>query len=113
MEGPTIIILGGIRSSQELIGRGLKFVLKSFFDEITFKNLSLIFIHFFIFEPVILYFFKLEKTFSNMLVHHEADKNSLNSCQLIPIHYMTNIKLKRVEQIDERIEDEGYGMNNE
>ena len=36
-------------------------------------------------------------------MHHEADKNSLNSmnsCQLIPTHYMTNIKLKRVEQMN-------------
>ena len=45
-------------------------------------------------------------------MHHEADRNSLNSCQLIPTHYMTNIKLKRVELV-ERIRDEGYGMNNE
>ena len=46
-------------------------------------------------------------------MHHEAELiHSLNSCQLIPTHYMTNIKLKRVEA-DERIEDEGYGMNNE
>ena len=47
-------------------------------------------------------------------MHNEADKNSLNSCQLIPTHYniMANIKLKRVEQM-KRIEDEGYGMNNE
>ena len=29
-------------------------------------------------------------------MHHEADKNSMNSCQLIPTHYITNIKLKRV-----------------
>ena len=29
-------------------------------------------------------------------MHHEADRNSLNSCQLIP----TNIKLKRVEQMN-------------
>ena len=33
-------------------------------------------------------------------VHHEADKNSMNSCQLIPTHYMTNIKLKRIEQMN-------------
>ena len=45
-------------------------------------------------------------------MHHEADRNSVNSCQLIPTHYMTNIKLKRVEQMN-GIEDEGYGMNNE
>ena len=40
-------------------------------------------------------------------MHHEADKNSMNSCQLIPTHSMTNIKLKRIEQMN------GYGMNNE
>ena len=34
-------------------------------------------------------------------MHHEADKNSLNSCQLIPTHYMTNIKLKRVELLEQ------------
>ena len=33
-------------------------------------------------------------------MHHEAVKNSLNSCQLIPTQYMTNIKLKRVEQMN-------------
>ena len=33
-------------------------------------------------------------------MHHEADKNSMNSCQLIPTHYMTNNKLKRVEQMN-------------
>ena len=32
-------------------------------------------------------------------MNHEADKNSLNSCQLIPTHYMTNIKLKRVDKM--------------
>ena len=37
---------------------------------------------------------------------HEADKDSMNSCQLVSTHYMTNIKLKRIE-------DDGYGMNNE
>ena len=30
-------------------------------------------------------------------MHHKADRNSVNSCQLIPTHYMTNIKLKRVD----------------
>ena len=35
-EGPTIIIFGG-SSSEELIERGLKFVLKLLFDKITFK----------------------------------------------------------------------------
>ena len=34
-------------------------------------------------------------------MHHEADRNSVNSCQLIPTHYiMKNIKLKRVEQMN-------------
>ena len=33
-------------------------------------------------------------------MHHEADRNSLNSCQLILTHYMSNIKLKRVEQMN-------------
>ena len=30
-------------------------------------------------------------------MHHEADKNF---CQLIPTHYKTNIKLKRIEHIN-------------
>ena len=33
-------------------------------------------------------------------MHREADKNSMNSCQLIPTDYMTNIKLKQVEQMN-------------
>ena len=33
-------------------------------------------------------------------MHHEADKNSINSYQLIPTHYMTNIKLKLVGQMN-------------
>ena len=33
-------------------------------------------------------------------MRHEADKNSMNSCQLIPTHYMTNNKLKIVEQMN-------------
>ena len=33
-------------------------------------------------------------------MHFEADKNSMNSCQLIPTHYMTNIKLKGIEQMN-------------
>ena len=33
-------------------------------------------------------------------MHHEAEKNLLNSCQLIPAQYMANIKLKRVEQMN-------------
>ena len=45
-------------------------------------------------------------------VHHEADRNSLNSCQLIPTHYMTNIKLKRVEQMNgSRMKDMEWIMN--
>ena len=44
-------------------------------------------------------------------VRHEADKNSENSCQLIPTHYMA--KQIKISWADERIEDEGYGMNNE
>ena len=44
-------------------------------------------------------------------MRHEADKNSENSCQLIPTHYMT--KQIKISWADERIEDEGYGMNNE
>ena len=41
-------------------------------------------------------------------MHHEADKNSMNSCQFIP----TNIKLKRVEQM-KGLRMKEYGMNNE
>ena len=52
MDGPTIIILGG-SSSDELIERGLKFVLKLFFDKITFK-----FIFYFYF-----FYFYLKKFF--------------------------------------------------
>ena len=33
-------------------------------------------------------------------MHHEADKNSMNSCQLIPTHYVTKLKLKRIEQMN-------------
>ena len=43
-------------------------------------------------------------------VHHEADKNSMNSCQLIPLYDKYKIK---TNWANERIEDEGYGMNNE
>ena len=46
---------------------------------------------------------------------NEADielANPLNSCQLIPTHYMTNIKLKRVEQMNgSRIKDMEWIMN--
>ena len=54
MEGTTIIILGvSSSSSEELIERGLKFVLKLFFAKITFKFIFilifLIFFYFFIF----------------------------------------------------------------
>ena len=45
-------------------------------------------------------------------MHHEADRNSLNSCQLISTHYMTNIKLKRVEQMNgSRMKDMECMMN--
>ena len=30
-------------------------------------------------------------------MHHEADRNSMDSCQLIPTH---NMKLKRIELMD-------------
>ena len=33
-------------------------------------------------------------------MHHEADRNSMKSGQLISTHYMTNIKLKLVEQMN-------------
>ena len=52
MEGPTIIILGG-SSSEELIERGLKFVLKLFFDKINLK-----FIFYFCLFNLFFYFFK-------------------------------------------------------
>ena len=43
-------------------------------------------------------------------MHHEADRNSVNFCQLIPTHY-------EIQQImscaDKWVEDEGYEMNNE
>ena len=42
--------------------------------------------------------------------HHEADKNSMNSCQLIPTHYE---KQQIISWADERIEDERYKMNYE
>ena len=45
-------------------------------------------------------------------MHHEADRNSLNSCQLIPTHYMINIKFKRVEQMNgSRMKDMECLMN--
>ena len=45
-------------------------------------------------------------------MHHKADRNSVNSCQLIPTHYMTNIKLKRVEQMNgSRMKDVECIMN--
>ena len=47
MEGSTIIILG-VSSSEELIERGLKFVLKLFLAKITFE-FFLFFIFYFIF----------------------------------------------------------------
>ena len=33
-------------------------------------------------------------------MRHEDDKNSMNIIQLIPTHYITNIKLKRAEQMN-------------
>ena len=47
-------------------------------------------------------------------MHHEADRNSVNSCQLIVLfrHTMTNIKLKRVEQMNgSRMKDMECIMN--
>ena len=39
-------------------------------------------------------------------MHHEADRNSTNLCQLIFRHTIKKIKLKRVEQMNEsRIKD--------
>ena len=46
-------------------------------------------------------------------MHHEADQNSMNSCQLIPTHYNDKFeKLKQVEQMNGSKMEE-YGMNNE
>ena len=46
-------------------------------------------------------------------VHHEADKNSLNSfLSAYSDTLYDKHKIKR-SWADERIEDEGYGMNNE
>ena len=33
-------------------------------------------------------------------MHHEADKNSMNSCQLIPTHYMTNKFIINVSNLE-------------
>ena len=44
-------------------------------------------------------------------VHHEADRNSVNFCQLIPTHYA--IQQIIIIWADKRVEDEGYEMNNE
>ena len=42
-------------------------------------------------------------------MHHEADKNSINLCQLIPTR---NEKQQIITSLaDERIEDEGYELN--
>ena len=65
MEGPTIIIFGG-SSSEELIERGLKFVLKLFFDKITF-NLFIIFINLF-FLYFSIYFFYFLKLFKKLFL---------------------------------------------
>ena len=60
MEGPTIIIFGG-SSSEELIERGLKFVLKLFLIKLL-KNLFIIFINL-IFLYFSINFFSFFKTF--------------------------------------------------
>ena len=45
-------------------------------------------------------------------MHHEANKNSMNSCQLIPTNYMTNIQLKRIKQMNgSRMKDMELIMN--
>ena len=44
-------------------------------------------------------------------MHHEADKNSMNLCQLIPTHYETQQIITSLA--DERIQDEGYEMKYE
>ena len=57
MEGHTIIILG-VSSSEELIERVLKFVLKLFFAKITFKFfIFFIFSFIFLFLLFLFYFF--------------------------------------------------------
>ena len=55
MEGPTIIILG-VNSSEKLIERGLKFVLKLFFDKITFKFIFYFYISFIFYFIFYLFF---------------------------------------------------------
>ena len=45
-------------------------------------------------------------------VHHEADKNSMNSCQLYSDTLYDKHKIK-TSLADEPIDDEGYGMNYE
>ena len=37
----------------------------------------------------------------------------MNSCQLIPTHYIDDKHKIKTSWADERIEEEGYGMNNE
>ena len=41
-------------------------------------------------------------------MHHEADKNSMNSCQL---QLLVNKHKIKTSWADERIKDEGCGMN--
>ena len=41
-------------------------------------------------------------------MRHEADMNSMNSCQFIPTHYAKQQIITSLA--DERIEDEGYEM---
>ena len=50
-----------------------------------------------------------EEDFEGIVKLH---KNSMNSCQLIPTHYMTNIELKRIEQMNgSRMKDMEWIMN--
>ena len=58
----TIIILG-VSSSEELIERGLKFVLKLFFDKITFNFLSFIYFSLIFFINFLKLFWKLFLSF--------------------------------------------------
>ena len=44
-------------------------------------------------------------------MHHEADMNSMNSCQLVPTHYAKHQIITSLA--DERVEDEECEMNYE
>ena len=46
-------------------------------------------------------------------MHHEADRNSLNSCRLTYSDTLYDKHKIEMSCADERIKDEGYGMNNE